>query len=469
MAKSGNSRIIIIAVVVLVVGLGGWYFWQQSADKPAEYATTTVARSDLTQSVTATGTLQAVVTVDVSSQISGNIAKLYVDWNSPVKAGQLLAEIDPSSYQNALKQSEGQLANAQANQALMQANAERSRELFKQKLIAQSDLDTAEAQLAQAAAQVTIQEANHETAKVNLARCTIYSPIDGIVISRSIDVGNTVAVSLSAPTLFQIANDLKSMQIDAAVSEADIGSVEVGQTVTFTVDAFPNHQFRGTVSQIRLAPKTQQNVVIYDTMIDVRNDDLKLKPGMTANASIIVARRTNVLKVANSALRARLPDGLLPVAAPVAAPATTPDKGNTTAATPALRAATDEERRQLFADAGFVRGNGPPSPEVRAKMEQLAKDRGLELPERAGRGNRATDSNAPVTRTLYLLAGTDPKTAHPVPVTVKLGITDGMATEIVDGLKEGDLVITSVTIPGAKPATGAPSTNPFGGGGRRGF
>jgi HlyD family secretion protein len=464
MAKSKSSGGLIVLIIIVVAAAAcGWYFWLQGADKPAEYTTITVARGNLTQAVTATGTLQAVTTVDVSSQISGNIAKLYVDWNSPVKQGQLLAELDPSSYQTALQQADGQLANAKANYALMKANAVRSRDLFAKQLIAQSDLDTAEAQLAQADAQVKIQQANYDTAKVNLDRCNIYAPITGSVITRNVDIGNTVAASLSAPVLFQIAIDMTTMQIDAAVSEADIGNVQEKQRVTFTVDAYPNRQFRGVVSQIRNSPKTSQNVVIYDVMIDVRNPDLKLKPGMTASLSIIVATRNDTLKVANSALRARIPENLLPPPPPKPAA----DGKAAVAAKPL----TDDERRQqmqdLMRDAGFVRGNGPPSPEVIAKMQELAKERGIELPAgRFGAGRNA--DNQPVTRTLYLLAGHDAKTAHPEPVTVKLGITDGVSTEILDGLKEGDTVITAVISSGSK--AGAPAaTNPFGGGQRRGF
>lgn len=460
MAKSKSSGGLLIILIILAAVAGvGWYFWQQNADKAPEYITTTVTRGDLTQTVSATGTLQAVTTVDVSSQISGNVAKLYVDWNSPVKKGQVLAEIDPSNYQTALIQADGQLANAKANEALMKANADRSRSLFEQKLVPQSDLDTANAQLAQAEAQVKIQTANHDTAQVNLTRCTIYSPIDGSVISRSVDVGNTVAASLSAPVLFQIANDLTSMQIDAAISEADIGNVQEQQHVTFTVDAFPNRQFRGIVSQIRNSPKTNQNVVVYDTMIDVRNADLKLKPGMTATVSITIANHADVLKVANGALRARIPDSLLPPKP--AAPASGPGG----AAAPATKPPTDAERRQqmqeLMRDAGFVRGNGPPTPEVIARIKQLAKERGIELP--AGRFGGG-DSSAPVTRTLYTLtqAGSAPPRLEGV--TVKLGITDGTSTEVLEGLKENDQVVTSAIIPGAKP--GAPATNPFSGGRR---
>jgi HlyD family secretion protein len=467
MAKTkGSGGLILIVVIVLAAGACGWYFWQQGADKAPEFTTTAVQRGDVTQMVTATGTLQAVTTVDVSSQISGNIAKLYVDWNSPVKKGQLLAEIDPSNYQTALQQADGQLANAKANFALMKANASRQRELFKQHLIPQSDLDTAEAQLSQAEAQVMIQTANDETAKVNLSRCSIYSPIDGSVISRSVDVGNTVAASLSAPTLFQIANDLTSMQIDAAVSEADIGAVQDKQRVSFTVDAYPNRQFHGVVSQIRNSPKVAQNVVIYSTMIDVPNHDLKLKPGMTANVSIVVATHPGVLKVANSALRVRLPEGLVPAPKPVAV-----DGKAAPETKAAAKPLTDEERRQkmqdLMRDAGYVRGNGRPSPEVLARMQELAKERGIELP--AGRfGGEKNNDNAPVTRTLYRLAGDDPKSPHAEAVAVKLGISDGVSTEIIDGVKESDRMITAVSS-GAK--AGSPATNPFGGGqsSRRGY
>jgi len=459
MAKSSSAGLITTLVILAAAAGGGWYYWSQNNVKPPEYTTATITHGDLTQAVTATGDLQPVLDVNVSSQISGIIQKLYVDWNSPVKKDQLLAELDPSNYQTALQQSEAQLANAKANYALMKATADRTRELFKKQLVAQSDLDTAEAQLGQADAQVRIQSANMDTAKVNLSRCSIYSPIDGIVISRQVDVGNTVAASLSAPTLFQIANDLKSMQIDAAISEADIGNIQEKQPVNFTVDAYPNRQFRGVVSQIRNSPKTQQNVVIYDTMIDVRNDDLKLKPGMTANVSVIVAQRPGAIKVPNAALRVRMPENLLPPK-----PIKVGD-----AAAPAAKPPTDDERRkqvqQLMADAGYVRGNGPPSPEVRAKMEQLAKDRGIELPAgRFGGRDRSSDSSAPVSRTVYILVGSDPKTAHPEAVTAKFGITDGVATEVVDGLKEGDTVITAVTIFGGKTSD-TPATNPFGGGG----
>jgi HlyD family secretion protein len=458
MAKSKRSGgLLVFLIVVVALAIGGWYWLSHRATKPPIYTTVLVTRGELTQAVTATGTLQAVTTVDVSSQISGNIAKLYVDWNSPVKKGQLLAELDPSTYKTAVLQSEGQLANARANYALMKANADRSQELFGKNLIPQSDLDTANAQLAQAAAQVQIQTAVAETAKVNLSRCSIYSPIDGVVISRNVDVGNTVAVSLSAPTLFQIANDLKSMQIMASVAEADIGSVSEGQAANFTVDAYPDRKFRGRVVQIRSAPVTVQNVVTYNTMIDVRNDDLDLKPGMTANVAIVIAARHDALRVPNSALRARIPEELLP-------PSPTPVAAAATPGAPAPKPLSRAERRaqlhQLMLDAGFAPGTRP-SPEVIAKMRALAQQRGIELPALADRSGKA---GAPTVHKLYRLVGKDPKTARIEAVSAKLGISDGISTEVIEGLNEGDRVITSATLPGA-----APATNPFGGGGRRRF
>ena len=463
MATSDRSSIrktLVVITAVAAVATGGWYLWLRGSEKAPEYSTITVARGDVVQVVTATGDIEPVLNVNVSSQISGIISKLYVDWNSPVKKDQLLAQLDPSTYQATVLQAEGQLANAKANCELIRVNTERTRELFKKSLVTQADIDTAEAQLLQADAQVKVQTASLDMAKVNLARCTIYSPIDGVVISRQVDVGNTVAASLSAPTLFMIANDLTKMQIIAAVAEADIGSVTLGQSVNFTVDAFPNQQFRGRISQIRNSPQTQQNVVIYQTVIDVNNPDLKLRPGMTANVSIIVDERDNTLRIANSALRARIPEQLLPPAPPPAA--------GTAAGQPAAKPMTDEERRRamfaILTEAGFTRGT-PPTPEILQRAQQLAKDRGLDLDFSRfgqGRGNSGGGANAVTARTLYRLVGTSPRTATIEPVAVKLGITDGIYTAVLDGLREGDVLVTAVTIPGASStAAGSTASNPF--------
>jgi HlyD family secretion protein len=472
-ARSSAWKKLIVAIAVVAVGAGGWYFWARGSDQAPDYSTTTVGRGDVVQVVTATGDIEPVLDVNVGCQISGIISKLYVDWNSPVKENQVIAQLDPSTYQANVLQAEGQLANAKANYQLMLVNAQRERELFKKNLVAQSDLDQAEAQLLQADAQVEIQSAALDMAKVNLQRCTIYSPINGVVISRQVDVGNTVAASLSAPTLFMIANDLTKMQIIAAVAEADIGSVAVGQSANFTVDAFPNQQFKGRVSLIRNAPQTQQNVVIYQTIIDVNNPDLKLRPGMTANVSIVIAERNNALRIANSALRARIPDELLPKP-PAAATNGAPVAGTAnpagSAATPAAKPMTDEQRRaatfQILQEAGFSRGSGPPSAEVIQKAQQLAKDRGLDLDfSRFASGGRAGGgAGVTATRTVYRLTGSDPKTATLEAVRARLGITDGIYTEVVSDLKEGDAIVTGVTMAGGSSATAArPASNPFAG------
>src|SRR6187455_585762 len=274
----------------------------------ATYQTANVTRGQITQAVTATGTLNPVLNVQVGSQVSGNIAKLFVDFNSQVKAGQIVAQIDPALFQATVTQAEGDVASAQAALELARLNAKRTQDLFNRKTSSQADLDQAMATLHQAEANVKIKQGALDKAKADLDHCTITSPVDGVVISRSVDVGQTVAASLQAPVIFQIANDLTKMQIDSNVAEADVGVVQVGQDVDFTVDAFPTQIFHGKVVQVRNAPITVQNVVTYDTVIGVSNPDLKLKPGMTANVSIVIAHKDDVLQIKNAALRYRPPD-----------------------------------------------------------------------------------------------------------------------------------------------------------------
>src|SRR5437762_875360 len=269
------------------------------------YQISIVTRGPITQAVTATGTLNPVVNVQVGSQVSGNIAKLFADFNSQVKAGQVVAQIDPALFQATVTQAEGDLASAQAALELARLNAKRTQDLFTRRTSSQADLDQAIASLHQAEANVKIKRGALDKAKADLEHCTITSPIDGVVISRSVDVGQTVAASLQAPIIFQIANDLTKMQIDSNVAEADVGVVKVGQDVDLTVDAFPIRTFHGKVVQVRNAPITVQNVVTYDTVIGVSNPELKLKPGMTANVSVMVAHKDNVLQIKNAALRYR--------------------------------------------------------------------------------------------------------------------------------------------------------------------
>jgi len=299
-----SRRNLIIAAIVLLIA-AFFLFSRLGRSKSAQFQTATVTRGSITQTVTATGTLNPVVNVQVGSQVSGNIQKLFADFNSKVKAGDVVAQIDPVLFQATVTQAEGDLASAQAALELAKVNATRIQELFAKKNSAQADVDQAMASLHQAEANVKIKQGALDKAKADLDHCTIKSPVDGEVISRSVDVGQTVAASLQAPVIFTIANDLTKMQIDANVAEADVGAVTIDQNVDFSVDAFPNRTFHGKVVQVRNAPITVQNVVTYDTVIGVNNADLKLKPGMTANVSIVIAHKDDVLKISNAALRYR--------------------------------------------------------------------------------------------------------------------------------------------------------------------
>ena len=370
----------------------------------ATFQTAAVTRGPITQAVTATGTLNPVVNVQVGSQVSGNISKLFADFNSQVKAGQVVAQIDPVLFQATVTQAEGDLASAQSALELARINAKRTQDLFTRKTSSQADLDQAIASLHQAEANSKIKQGALDKAKADLDHCTITSPIDGVVISRSVDVGQTVAASLQAPVIFQIANDLTKMQIDSNVAEADVGVVKVGQDVDFTVDAFPTQTFHGKVVQVRNAPISVQNVVTYDTVIGVSNPDLKLKPGMTANVSIIAARKDNVLQLKNAALRYRPAD----------------------ASSMAPRSTT-------------AQGGSRPSGAMR----------------QAGGARERTSSE----RTVYVLSGSQPK-----PVQIKTGISDGVVTEVVEGLKEGDSVVTAEMAAKSQPAS--TPANPFSGGRR---
>ena len=298
-----NRRNLVIAAIVLLIA-AFFVFSRFGRSSAAQFQTATVTRGPITQTVTATGTLNPVVNVQVGSQVSGNIQKLFADFNSKVKAGDVVAQIDPVLFQATVTQAEGDLANAQAALELAKVNATRIQELFSKKN-STADVDQAIANLHQAEANVKIKQGALDKAKADLDHCRIMSPVDGEVISRNVDVGQTVAASLQAPVIFTIANDLTKMQIDANVAEADVGAVTVNQNVDFSVDAFPSRTFHGKVVQVRNAPITVQNVVTYDTVIGVSNADLKLKPGMTANVSIIIAHKDDVLKISNAALRYR--------------------------------------------------------------------------------------------------------------------------------------------------------------------
>ena len=287
-----------------------------------KFRTEKVIRGDIQAAVTATGTLNAVTTVLVGTQVSGTIKNIHADFNSPVKKGELIAEIDPAAFEAQAEQARANLLTARANLeksvvALTdtERTMNRSKELFSKDFVARSELDTAEtnyatakAQVSASKAQVAQAEAALKAAETNLRYTRILSPVDGVVVSRSVDVGQTVAASFQTPTLFTIAQDLTKMQINTNVDEADIGRIKNSQDVEFTVDAYPETLFKGSVFQIRIAPIIVQNVVTYDVVIRVDNPELKLKPGMTANVSILVAGKKGILKVPNTALRFRPPE-----------------------------------------------------------------------------------------------------------------------------------------------------------------
>jgi HlyD family secretion protein len=429
-----NRRVILwIASLVLVaaLGVGLWRYRAMHQPAPVTYQTTPITRRHVVGRVTATGTLGATVTVTVGTQVSGRVAKLMADYNSPVKKGQLIAKIDPLLFQAAVEQSRANYASAQANLKSARAQADlankqfaREQALLKDNLAAQQDVDNAQSQVSVTAAQVDVAaasvaqtEAQLHQAQTNLSYTDIISPIDGTVISRSVDVGQTVAASLQAPVLFTIAEDLTKMQVNTNVSEGDVGRLEEGMPAYFTVDAYPGERFKGKISQIRNSATTVSNVVTYDAVIDVSNADLRLRPGMTANATITYADKKEVLAIPNAALRFKPPpEANIPK--------------------PAGSAATTHHRD----------GAGGP-----------------------GGGEGKGDSKGSDSKAIWVL--TD---ATPVQVSIKTGLSDGAYTEIVTpdpvdppgsppvpqspGVKEGDSVIVDAVVAGKDTTSSAPTT-----------
>jgi HlyD family secretion protein len=435
--------------------------------------------------------------------VSGTLTEVRVDFNSKVKAGDVLATIDPASFERALARAEADLASAKAQEVLANFNLKRAKELYAAKLISETEYTQNDVQLQQAVANVKMREAASESARVDLQRTTIYAPLDGMVISRSVDAGQTVASSFSTPTLFAIANDLSKMHIELAVSEADIGSVEQGQRIEFQVDAFQNRKFNGTVKQVRYHPTTNQSVISYITVIEVNNPDLKLRPGMTANASIITSEKTNVLRLPGSAFRFA-PTTLGMTVLPATNTVSTNDivrprrgggmGGMEGLPTPpwmaggARRRPTDEEREKYMASLT------PEQKEQYDKFQAEMRRRMAEAgagggggggqggPGGGGGGNgpggasnrSSTAFEGPTLRTVYKVVPTGDQAAPNAKptvqaVNVKVGITDGNGYEVLEGLQESDLVITG-TKGGTQASASAPSSpfgSPFGGGPRR--
>ncbi|MEW6714015.1 MAG: efflux RND transporter periplasmic adaptor subunit [Nitrospirota bacterium] len=310
------KKIFIGILTAALIGVAAFYLFRGDKDE-MNFRTEKAARGDIVSAITASGAVNAVTTVLVGTQVSGTVKNIYVDFNSIVKQGEVIAQIDPALFEAQVAQAKANLLAAKANvekAEIARIDAERTlnrqKELFAKNLIAKSDLDSAGtaydaavAQVSAAKAQMAQTEAALKITETNLRYTRIISPVNGTVVSRSVDVGQTVAASFQTPTLFTIAQDLTKMQVDSSVVEADIGKIEVGQPVEFNVDAYPDSPFKGTVSEIRNAPITVQNVVTYDVVVKVDNPELKLKPGMTANVSIIVSSKSNVLKIPNAALR----------------------------------------------------------------------------------------------------------------------------------------------------------------------
>jgi HlyD family secretion protein len=308
MKKSFRVALLLLATLGMTAAAAWWFMPKKNAAED-RYVTAPLERGPITQNVSANGTLNPVKLVNVGSQVSGIVTKLYVDFNDHVKAGQVLLELDPALIRAQLQQSEANVASAEATLELARANELRTRNLFAQEYVTRQDLDQSVQALKAAQAQMSVAQAQAARDRANLAYTVIRSPVAGVVVSRQVDLGQTVAASFQTPTLFQIAQDLSKMQIDSNYAEADIGSIRVGQPATFRVDAYPNRSFRGAVRQVRLNPTTQQNVVTYNVVISVDNPDKILMPGMTAYVSITIAQRDEALLVPNAALRFRPVDG----------------------------------------------------------------------------------------------------------------------------------------------------------------
>ena len=408
---------ILIPVLVLIILFFFLFFRGSSKKTEAKYTTAEVQKGDISILVTATGAVQAVTTVQVGSQVSGSISALYADFNDRVKKGQVLAQLDPTFLKAQVAQAQADLERSRASAELSKKEYERTQSLFQQNMVSVSDRDVAQTNYELAQADLKSSQANLDRVKTNLEYATIASPIDGVVISRNVDVGQTVAASLQAPTLFTIAQDLTKMEVDASIDEADIGKIKDGEEVLFTVDSYPDLSFKGIVRQIRLSPQVVQNVVSYDVIIEVPNPNLLLMPGMTANVTILVDERQDVLKVPAVALR--------------------------------FRPSTKEKQSSTQTRGG-------------AQVSQAAQhfDTSSARPN-SGASRRAGQA------ILWILT----PQGKPEPVQVQVGISDGNFTQVTsDNLKEGQKIILGEK--GAeRTGNNNQQVNPFvprfGGGGRR--
>ncbi len=429
-----SSILVIIAGVFLVLSL-----LSRNKNDISKYKKEAIDKGNIEALVITTGTLNPVTTVDVGSQVSGKIDKLYVDFNSQVKEGQVIAELDQSQFITRVKQNE---ANYQSSKAALEKSKvtlentkkkyDRAMNLFEKNLVSFEEKESIETQYYSAMADIQSSEARLEQAKsqldsskVDLTYTIIKSPIDGIVIDRRVNIGQTVAASLQAPVLFQIANDLSKMQVECSVDEADIGKVKEGQKVRFTVDAFPNENFTGTVSQVRYAPEIVQNVVTYTTIVEVSNPEMKLRPGMTATVSVVTGEAKNVLRVPNSALRFN--------------PSLSPEEMQ------ALMASMRQEMRERRggsdrAERSRARPEGGSQRQASQRQASQRPGSGQQASGMRGFGMRGTQMRH------FARVWFEDENGKLKMAFVRTGVTDNSFTEIVSGnLKEGQLVITGET------------------------
>lgn len=459
-----TARRRLLWLLLVPVLLAGGFFLLRGRGEATQFTTGAIDRGDVVEVVGATGILEAVTTVQLGSQVSGTIQSLYADFNSTVKKGQVVARLDPSIFEARLGQAQANLLAAKANVERSRATVEdmrqkyeRAKELAAQKLLPATELETAKANFDGSVAQVKASEAaesqalaNVNQAKLDLSHTVIDTPIDGVVISRNVDVGQTVAASFQAPVLFVIANDLAQMRVNAAVDEADVGRVREGQGVVFHVDAFPEREFKGTVEQVRLNPTTVSNVVSYNTIVSVDNRDLLLRPGMTATVSIVVRKAENALRLPAAALRFR-PEGYQrPTGGAATAGTAGPGQGG--------QRPGGAGGRQGGPGMGRAPGGGGAAGAGRPAAGGFP---GAAMAGERGGPGGGRGSGRPTT-----VFVPDEK-GQPKAVDVRIGVSDGQFVELREGLEEGAPVITGTEIPGARAAGAgprpgtSPSANPF--------
>jgi HlyD family secretion protein len=482
-----KKKVIMSSVVVLVLAAAGYYLFVGNRAKKFDFRFDKATMGDLTVYVTATGTINPVTSVDVGTQVSGIVAKLYADFNSVVKKGQVIAQIDSTFLVQAVKDAEANFDRNKAQFDESKRSLARVKTLLERGLESELNYDAALTTYESNAASMKSAQASIDRAKINLAYATIYAPISGVVVNRAVNIGQTVAASFSSPTLYTIANDLSRMQVLTTVDESDIGRISIGQEATFTVDSYPDENFRGTVAQIRLAPVTVQNVVNYTVVIAVNNDQLKLMPGMTANVKILVASVQNVLKISNMALRFQPPAEIIDTAKANAMrgafgggngggePGTEGRRERFRALRDSIMAAhggtlsdeeVREEMRKVLGDA-FRGGRPQPAPPAPVAVKPATHTQfGIDLRFPEYQKSAYVPSQQSGRGRVWIL-----NTAGKLePVTVRTGITDGKSTEVTSPtLKAGDQLVLGIIYAADSPAdqTRSPLT-PQGGGQRPG-